>query len=289
MERDAEAFCAGFDPDAVPSPEVVSIFETSTRLARLFEGLALRTARRLDDAGAATAAGARSTAEYLATATGTSVGAAQDLLVTSQRLASQAHTDAAVARGQLSGDAGPDRHRRRGGRPDRRAGAARHRPSASRSRTCGRSAGTIKANAHPDPGAHRERIRRARSCRTWTDQRRRLEPDHAPPARGRRRDRRAAGTVRARPPRGRPPSGDWESRDAYQADAPVGPRPGLQVPARAPKGARRADTKVFVHIDAETLLTGERHARSPSARSTASAPSTSTTSARCSATPSSSP
>jgi hypothetical protein len=89
---------------AVPAPEVISQFEALEDIIRLATGAQVRIARRIHDAAVAARPGAQSTAECVAARTGTSVGAAQDLLTTSDRLATQAHADAAVANGELSRD-----------------------------------------------------------------------------------------------------------------------------------------------------------------------------------------
>ena len=257
IKCNVRGLCEGLDPDAVPLPEALVVFADLDEIERLVAGAKLRMARRVDDAGAATAAGARSTAEYLAAKTGTSVGAAQDLLVASQRLASQDYVDAAVAKGQLSGaqarlviDAAAVAPEAERGLVD----SAQRTSVKDLKAQCGRT----KANAHPDPAAHREAIRRARSCRTWTDSEGawNLHLRHLPEV-GAEIDALLAPYTHARHEAGRR-SGDWESRDAYRADGLLDLARASKSGATAPRGARRADTKVFVHIDAETLLSGER-------------------------------
>ena len=260
VRRGLRGYCEQLDVDAVPVPEVLSQLEDLEDIIRLATGAQLRLARRTDDAPGAARAGARSTAEYLATTIGTSVGAAQDLLVTSHRLVSQAHTDAALARGELSRDQARIVADAVAVDPNAERGLldVAQRQSVKDLRA---QAATIKANADPDPKATRERIRRGRSCRTWKDQEGawNLAMRHLPEV-GAEIEALLAPFVHARFEAGRQ-SGDRESRDAYQADAMLDLARASKSGC-APKGARRADTKVFVHIDARTLLTGERHAQS---------------------------
>ena len=249
--------CEGLDPDAVPLPEVMALFAELDAMDRLIAGAKLRLARRLDDAGVAARTGARSTAEYLAKATGTSVGAARDVLVTSQRLAGQTVADEALAKGLLSGAQARLVTDAAAVAPDAERGLV---DTAQRTSVKDLKAkcGQIKANAHPDPAAHREALRRARTCRTWTDSEGawNLHLRHLPEV-GAEIDALLAPFTHARHEAGRR-SGDWESRDAYRADGLLDLVRASRSGATAPKGARRAETKVFVHIDAETMLAGER-------------------------------
>ena len=95
VERALRVHCAALDPDAVPLAEVLPLFRCLARIGKLAEGAELRLARKLEEAKVGRVDGCRDTAEFLARATGTSVGAARDALVTSERLASQPATDAA--------------------------------------------------------------------------------------------------------------------------------------------------------------------------------------------------
>jgi hypothetical protein len=250
-------YCQGLDVDAVPAPEVVSQFEDLEGIIRLATGAQLRLARRVREVAVA---GARSTAEYLASKTGTSVGAAQDLLVTSERLASQAHADAAVAQGQLSRDQASIVADAVAADPTAEQGLldAAVQQSVKDLRA---QAATVKANADPDPAATRERLRRSRSCRTWKDREGawNLALRHLPEV-GAEIEALLAPFTHARFEAGRQ-SGQREARDAYRADALL----DLARASRSgtsPKGARRADTKVFVHIDAQTLMTGTKRPES---------------------------
>jgi hypothetical protein len=112
-----------------------------------------------------------------------------------------------------------------------------------------------KANALPDAKARREAVRRSRSCRTWEDREGawHLHLRHLPEA-GAEIEALLAPFTHARHEAARQ-AGVREQREAYRAD-------GMLDLARAsrrgasPKGASRADTKVFVHVDAETLAAG---------------------------------
>jgi hypothetical protein len=260
IERDVRAQCEALDPDSVPLPDVLPVFRSLERMAKLVEGAKLRLARKLDEAGVARVDGCRDTAEFLAKATGTSVGAARDALETSKRLGEQRHTDAALAKGQLSGEqarvvsdavaADPSAERR-----------LLHTAQGQTIRDLKARCGQVKANAHPDDRARREAIRRSRSCRTWTDAEGawNLAVRHLPEV-GAEIEAFLAPYTHARFEAARN-AGIHEPREAYRAD-------GLLDLARAsttgatPKGARRADTKVFVHIDLQTLQSHERRPES---------------------------
>jgi hypothetical protein len=256
IERDLRALCGGLDPDAVTVPEVAASFEALDRIARLAAGAKVRLARRLDDADVARAGGARDTVEFLARATGTSVVAARDTLLTSRRLADQPATDAAVAAGRLSEV-----------QATVVADAAAADPAAVRGLvdTAERSSmrdlravcARTKANAHPDAAARREAIRRSRSCRTWVDLEGawNLSLRHLPEV-GAEIEALLAPFTHARHEAART-VGTREPRDAYRADAVLDLARASRAGGTAtPKGARQAETKVFVHVDLATLQAG---------------------------------
>jgi hypothetical protein len=256
IERELRGQCEALDPDAVPLPGVVALFSALERIAKLAAGAKLRLARKLDDAGAAAASGARDTAEYLAAHTGTSIVAARDALVTSRRLVDQPATDAALAAGQLSdvqaavvADAvAADPAAERGLLDTARRWSMRDLKA-----QCART----KANAHPDDRARREAIHQARSCRTWTDVEGawNLSMRHLPEV-GAQIEALLAPYTHARHEAARQ-AGAHQSRDAYRADALLDlARASTTTGSQVPKGASRADTKVFVHIDLPTLQRG---------------------------------
>jgi hypothetical protein len=115
----------------------------------------------------------------------------------------------------------------------------------------------VKANAHPDDRARCEAIRRSRACRTWTgtDGAWNLHVRHVPEV-GAEIEALLAPFTHARFDAGRS-AGSYEAREAYRADALLD-LARASTTGSTPKGANRADTKVFVHIDLETLQSGQR-------------------------------
>jgi Domain of unknown function (DUF222) len=254
IEGDLRRQCAVLDPDSVPLPEVVGVFSTLERIAKLAEGAKLRLARKLAEAGAAASSGSRDTAEFLSRATGTSVGAAREVLVTSERLAKQSATDAALAKGELSGEQARAVSDAVAVDPTAERGlltTAKGRSVKDLKRRCAET----KANAHPDDRARRDAIHKGRYCRTWTDAEGawNLAMRHLPEV-GAQIEALLAPYTHARHETARK-NGTYESRDAYRADALLDLARATKT-GGTPKGASRADTKVFVHIDLDTLLAG---------------------------------
>jgi hypothetical protein len=184
------------------------------------------------------------------------VGKTRESMATSKRLADQHETDVALRKGELSEEqaktvsdaAGDDAEAER-----ELLSTAKRKPL----RDLKRKAAETKARRHPDPAARREAIRRGRFCRTWTDAEGawNLAARHLPEV-GAEIEKLLAPYTQAAFDAART-SGTHESHDAYRAD-------GLLAMARStatggcdrPKGASRAETKVFVHIDLETLVRG---------------------------------
>ena len=261
-ERTLRHQCETLDPDAVALPDVLALFRTLDAITRLAQGAKLRLTRKLDDAGCHRLDGSRDTAEFLARTTGTTVTAARDALATSKRLADQPATDAVVAAGQVSVD-----------QANAVSDAAAADPTAEQSLLGTAQSGTLrhlrdrcattKANAHPDDRARRDAIHKARSCRTWRDTEGawNLAMRHLPEV-GAEIEALLAPYTNAHWDAARK-AGTHEPRHAYAADGLLDlVRASKAGPDTAPKGARRADTKLFVHIDAQTLLTGQRRAGS---------------------------
>ena len=252
LEERLRAECEALDPDAVPLPEVVGLFGALDRIARLAAGAKLRLLRRVDDANVASAGGDRSTAEWVARETGVAVGAARDALETSRRLTDQAAVDAAVARGQLSDEqvrvvadaAAVDPHAEVA-----LVDAARRQGVRELRHLCAET----KANVHEDAVARREAIRRNRCLRTYRDLDGawNLHMRHLPEVGAEIEALLAPFTYRrfeaARQ------SDERERREAYAAD---GLLDMARSSGRAPKGACRAETKVLVHVDLDTLVRG---------------------------------
>ena len=252
------------------------LFARLDAILKLAAGAKLRLARKLDDAGAAQAAGA-DTAEFLATTTGTSVGAARDVLATSQRLATQHHIDRALAGGQLSDVQATVVADAVAVDPTAEPGLL-HAAGRWGVRDLKAKCAQTKANAHPDPAARRDAIRRSRSCRTWTDLdgawhlHLRHLPDvgaeiDAPP-----------GPLHPRPPRDRPHIGVARAEEAYRADAMLDLARATKTAGAVPLGPAEPTPRCS---STSTSPPSRPAARNPgrSATSTASGLSTSTTSA----------
>jgi hypothetical protein len=254
-----EAFqdlCAALDPDSVPLPEVVDLYEQFIAMENLAAGAKLRLVRKLDEAPMPFGPGVRSKEEEIARRSGSSVRDAQEAMKTSKRLRGQAGTDDALRKGELSEDqattisdaAGKDREAERD-----LLSTAKRKPLSDLKR----KAKETKAKARPDAAARREAIRRSRFCRKWTDAEGAgfLLLRHLPEAIAEIESCLAPFTQAAFDAARH--AGTHEPHDAYRAD-------GLLAMARAagkgsserPKGASRAETKVFVHIDLESLVKG---------------------------------
>jgi hypothetical protein len=240
----------------VPLPEVVDLYEELIAIENLAAGGKLRLLRKLDEAPMPFGPGVRSKEEEIARRSGSSVGKAREAMSTSKRLRDQAGTDEALRRGELSEEqaktvsdgAGKDAEAER-----ELLRTAKRKPL----RDLKRKAAETKAKAQPDPAARREAIRRSRFCRRWTDAEGAgfLLLRHLPEATAEIESFLAPFTQAAFDAARK--AGEHESHDAYRAD-------GLLAMARAsknggcarPKGASRAETKVFVHVDLETLVRG---------------------------------
>ena len=252
LEHRLRVQCAALDPDAVPVPDVVGLFGALDRIVRLAAGAKLRLLRRIDDADIALAGGDRSTVEWVARETGVAIGAARDALETSRRLGEHVAVDAAAAHGQLSdaqirvvADAAAVDPRAEVALVD----AARRHGVRELRTLCAET----KANVHADATARREAIRRNRCLRTYRDMDGawNLHVRHLPEV-GAEIEALLAPFVHRRFEAARQ-SEERERREAYAAD-------GLLDMARSsgdtPKGACRAETKVLVHVDLDTLVRG---------------------------------
>jgi hypothetical protein len=255
LEHHVRDACVALDPDAVPLPEAVAIYESLARTEKLIAGARVRLTRKLEEAGTAGARGERSAADVIARVNGTNGRTARDELDTSKRLAGQPQLDAALANGELSTEqanaisdaAGADPRAER----DLLDAAKRERVKDLKDR-CSK----VKANAHPDPDARRKAIHAGRFARCWTDREggrnihlRGLPEDLAPIEADAAKHRHAAFDDARR-------AGRHEHPDAYAYDGFLGLLRGASAGGEAPKGARRAETKVFVHVDLDTLLRG---------------------------------
>jgi hypothetical protein len=254
-----QAACEGLDPDSVPLPEVIGLFDTLVAVEHLAAGAQLRLLRRLDEAHLDFGPGVRSTEEEIARRKGTSVRDTQESMAASKRLRDQAGTDDALRKGQLSDEqartisdaAGDD------------AAAERDLLATAKRRDQGlrdlkRKAAETKARREPDPAARRDAIRKSRHCRSWTgaDGAWNLSMRHLPEV-GAEIERLLAPFTQTAFDAART-AGVHEPHEAYRADGLVAmaKASAQQSGCERPKGASAAETKLFVHIDLDTLLRG---------------------------------
>ena len=258
LRRALQVACEALDPDSVPLPEVVDLYEELIAVENLVAGAKLRLLRKLDEAPMDFGPGVRSKEEEIARRSGSSVGKTRESMKTSKRLAGPGrHRRRPAARGAVRG-AGQDglrwcrRRRRRG------AGAAADGEAQAAARPQAQGGGDQGQGRSPTPRPAASAIRRSRFCRTLDRRRGCREPAvrHLPEAIAEIESLLAPFTQAAFDAARQP--GEHESHDAYRADGlpghgPPPSRPGL---SSVPKGASRAETKVFVHIDLETLVRG---------------------------------
>jgi hypothetical protein len=256
LRRGFQAFCEALDPDSVPVPEVVDLYEQLIAMENLAAGAKLRLLRIVDAAAMPFSPGVRSKEEEIAKRSGTSVGKTRESMETSKRLRDQDRTDEALRKGELSEEqaktisdaAGKDQEAER-----ELLSTAKRKPLSDLKR----KAKETKARKDVDAAARRERIRKGRFCRKWTDAEGagflllRDLPENIAEIEACLAPFTQAAFDAARH------AGAHEPHEAYRAD-------GMLAMARAsasktcdrPKGASRAETKVFVHIDLESLLKG---------------------------------
>jgi len=156
------------DPDRVTGSHAGDLWDALNRVERLAAAGKTLLARRVADTHRPDRAGARSAAEALARRAGTTVGAAQDAVDTSARLADLPQVAAAVRRGDLSpaqaalvsGAAAADPRNEH-----RLVELAGQSSLAELREECAR----VKAGADPDPQATNHRLHTARRLRRYTD------------------------------------------------------------------------------------------------------------------------
>jgi hypothetical protein len=102
VERELRRWVGGLDPNAVPLPEVLELFEAYAAVARLGESAKTLLAGRVEEAHTWQRAGYRSAAEQLAAVSGSSVSAARNVLETSKQIEALPATADALRAGKLS-------------------------------------------------------------------------------------------------------------------------------------------------------------------------------------------
>jgi hypothetical protein len=168
IRRAAESFVRAFEPDAVPLPEVVPLWEAFDAIERQAAAAKVLFARRVDESREWQRAGHRSAAEFMAARSGTSIGAARAQLDVSKKVQSLPATAQALRNGELSSaQAGVI------------VGAAAANPAAeakllAQARRVSfaelrEEALRVRAAGDKDPEATQRRLHAARRLRTWTD------------------------------------------------------------------------------------------------------------------------
>src|SRR5947209_7714544 len=102
VERELRRWVGGLDPNAVPLPEALELFEAYAAVVRLGESAKTLLAGRVEEARTWQRAGYRSAAEQLAAVSGSSVSAARNRLETSKQIETLPATTNALRAGQLS-------------------------------------------------------------------------------------------------------------------------------------------------------------------------------------------
>jgi hypothetical protein len=217
-----QAFVAGLEAECYSGEDAVSLVALFTRIERL--GVAGKTlaAHRVDQCHAHLPSGHRSAAEFLAAATGDSVGEAKGLLALGEDLADRPGLEEAFRGGKLSRSRATllaDAVRVNPAREDDLLHGARSDSHTTFKERC------LKAKAEgrtsEDEARHHRALHDRRRCRTYTDSEGafRLDASLAPDVGARVRSALEAQSHRlfeqARA------SGRWENPDAYQADALV--------------------------------------------------------------------
>jgi Domain of unknown function (DUF222) len=167
-EKRLAAFCARFDPAAVPLAEAAGVYEAMARMEKLVAGARLRLAARVEESSHWCRAGHRTAADWFAQAAGVTIGAAHAELAASTLLARLPATDEALRRGDLSAPQATAVTDAAAADPaaERRLLAEAATSSLRELRDdCAR----VKAAADPDADARYERIRRNRSVRWFSD------------------------------------------------------------------------------------------------------------------------
>ena len=168
LEEELAATVQELDLGAVPASDLPALVEASARIERLGHTLKALAAARLATTKAWEGQGDRSAAEWVARRTGTTASDATRAIRTGRRLEDLPATAAAARRGDLSATqsaAITDAASADPSAEERLLDLAGRASVGELRDACGKT----KAAADPDPEARRDRIRRARCVRTWTD------------------------------------------------------------------------------------------------------------------------
>jgi hypothetical protein len=248
------AMARALEPDAIPVPDAVAMWETLDAVERKVNAAKTLLARRVDDSKAWKRAGLRSAAGFIAARSGSSVGTARVQLDVSRKVQQLPRTEAALRDGALSA---PQAAEVVDGATADPAAEARLIDLAQRVslKELHDEVLRLRAAADPEPETTHRRIHQQRFLRTWTDR----EGGWNLAARG---------TVGAgwkieaalRPlideqPRRARAQRRWQPRKAFAFDALV------QLSLRHTCGKRRTGPThlTMIRVDLEALRRGEAH------------------------------
>jgi hypothetical protein len=159
---------AGFDPDAIEAASVVALFEVLNDSARKLNSVMTLLARRVDEVQQWKRLGYASAPEYLAAKSGTSVGAARDVLATSNKVTELPVVEDALRSGRLSGAQATLVADAAAVAPAEQSKLVNHAQRSSLRELKSECLRT-KAGADTDREATHRRIHQHRRLRTWVD------------------------------------------------------------------------------------------------------------------------
>ena len=163
-----EAMVSGFDVDTLTGEGATRLVKRLVVHERVVATVRAKAAKRAADANQWRHAGERSAATWLASLTGTTTGQAAAELETTRRLVDQPATAAARAAGQLSESQARQVADAATADPGAEADLLAH-AATDDAAALARRCLAVKAAAEQDETAAREKIRRARRHRSWTD------------------------------------------------------------------------------------------------------------------------
>ncbi|MGP8005770.1 MAG: HNH endonuclease signature motif containing protein [Acidimicrobiales bacterium] len=247
-----------FEPARFSGEDAGDLVKSFSRIERLALAGKTLAATRAAEAHAHRSSGDRTPAQWLARQTGESVGDAMGTLALGEALSSQPGVEDAFRQGKLS----KPKARAVTGAVEANPGSEGELLRAAESDTlrqvrdrCARA--RAQGRSRQDEADRAERLRRSRSCRTWTDAedgafclQARLTPDDG--ARVLSALRAESDRVFQRARR----AGTKESPEAYAADALVALLTGESDDDRGPSTRRASTSSVHVRIDLEALRNG---------------------------------
>jgi hypothetical protein len=163
-----EGYGARFDAALLSQPDAATALRLASSMEHICATLKALAAARVADSGGWREQGERSAAHGLARTTGSTLGAAQQVLHVGRRLAEQPEVAKAARRGELSGAQAAAITAAAAADPASAARLLEASASGSLAELVGECART-RAAAVPDPEARRVAVHSARRLRAWTD------------------------------------------------------------------------------------------------------------------------